>query len=212
MFKKLIIGLIALTSMQTLVAQADATADKLLNDLLNSAKTAAIRTNFKLELTIKADPRPQTSTGSFILRGNKFVLDMTQMKVWFNGKTQWAFSAQSNEVSITEPTEKELAETNPLAIIASFRAKSITRMVAKNKNPQSSVIEMIPANKKSEISKIEITLSKASGNPVQIKTMYLNGSTSLLKLNSFERGVNVSDNLFSFNAAKFKGVNINDLR
>lgn len=211
--KKIMLAAIALAAFSvTGFGQSNADADKILNDLLNSAKTSAIRTNFKLEVTIKADPQPHTTTGSFTLKGNRFTLDMPQMKVWFNGKTQWAYSAQSNEVSITEPTEKELAETNPLAIIAGFRSKSTARLAAGNKNPLVHLIEMIPSGKKSEITRIEIAIDKSKGTPVSIKTISVNGSISTLKLYNFQKGIAIADSQFSFEPSRFKGANINDLR
>lgn len=212
MKKTILVSIALFTFIACSFAQSNPEADKILNDLLNSAKTSAIRTNFKLEVTVKADPQPHTTTGSFTLKGNKFTLDMPQMKVWFNGKTQWAYAAQSNEVSITEPTEKELAETNPLAIIVGFRSKSTARMAGGNKNPLVYLIEMIPSGKKSEISKIEIAINKSKGTPVSIKTTSINGSVSTLRLFNFQKGIAVADNQFSFEPSKFKGANINDLR
>jgi len=50
-------------------------------------------------------------------------MEMDEMQAWFDGKTQWAYMAQNNEVSITEPTEKELAETNPMAILSGYKTK-----------------------------------------------------------------------------------------
>jgi outer membrane lipoprotein-sorting protein len=188
------------------------TAEKVLNDLLTSAKTSAIRTNFKLSTTIKADPQPHTTTGTFTLKGNKFVLDMPQMKVWFNGKTQWAYSSQTNEVSITEPSEKEIGETNPMAIIGSFKDQSNIKFSPKGNSGSNHLIEMSSKNKKLQISKIEVAINKASGNLVSIKSFYVNGSTSILLLNNFEKGVNVPETVFNFNQAKYKGISINDLR
>lgn len=210
MLKKVFITLgIILCSIQFTPAQ---TAEKVLNDLLTTAKSSAIRTNFKLSTTIKADPQPHTTTGTFTLKGNKFVLDMPQMKVWFNGKTQWAFSSQTNEVSITEPTEKEIAETNPMAIIGSFKDQSNIKFASKGNSGSNYVIEMASKNKKVQISKIEVTVNKSSGNLISLKSYYVNGSISVLILNNFEKGINVAETVFNFNQAKYKGVSINDLR
>jgi len=68
---------------------------------------------------------------------------MDEMKAWFDGKTQWAYMAQNNEVSITEPSEKELAETNPMAILSGYKTKTVIRF-SKTKSTNNYVVEMIP--------------------------------------------------------------------
>lgn len=213
MIKKIIFSFIlVLSSLQFGNAQNNAQAEKILGDLLTTAKTSAIRTNFKLLVTVKAEPQPQVVTGTFTLKGSKFVLDMSQMKIWFDGKTQWAYAAKNNEVSVTEPTEKELGETNPMAIISTYKAKSTIRFSPKAKSTQNHVIEMTPKIKNKDISKIEIEINKSTGNLSTIKLFYFNGGTSLLTLTNFEKGLKVTDNTFVFNPTKYKGVSTNDLR
>ena len=71
---------------------------------------------------------------------------------------------------------------------------------------------MIPKTKNSEITKIDVQINKANGNLVSIKLFNKNGGTTLLSLNNFQKGIQVSDNTFVFNQAKYKGVTVNDLR
>ena len=197
---------------QCTLAQSDPKAEQILTEILSSAKTNAIRTNFRLISNDKSNPQGQSSSGTFTLKGTKFVLEMNEMKAWFDGKTQWAYVSQSNEVSITEPSEKELSETNPMAILSGFKAKCLIRFSTKVKSAQNHCIEMIPKVKNKNIAKIDVQINKTNGNLFSIKLTNRNGSTSTLILNNFQKGLNVSDNIFVFNKAKYKGVAINDLR
>jgi outer membrane lipoprotein-sorting protein len=213
MFKKIVYFFtLIIFSFQGISAQSNAQAEKILNDILTDAKTSAIRTNFKLAYREKSDAQAQVSTGTFTLKGSKFVLDMDEMKVWFDGKTQWAYASQNNEVSITEPTEKELSETNPMAILSGYKTKCIIRFSSKIKSAQNNCIEMIPKTKNQTVSKIEVQVNKANQNLVSIKLTNRNGSISTLTLNSFQKGVNAADNIFVFNKAKYKNAVVNDLR
>lgn len=213
MFKKIIYSfVILLFSFQVTSAQSNAQAEQILTNLLNSAKTNAIRTNFKLVISDKSNEQPQVTSGTFTLKGNKFVLEMDAMKAWFDGKTQWAYVSQNNEVSITEPTEKELSETNPMAILSGYKTKCLIRFSSKIKSVQDHCIEMIPKAKNNEIAKIDVRINKTNGNLYSIKLTNKNGSASILTLSNFQKGVSVSDNIFVFNSAKYKGVTLNDLR
>ena len=199
-------------SFQGILAQNNAKAEKVITDLLTEAKTSAIKTNFKLAISDKKDPQPMVSTGVFTLKGNKFVLEMDAMKAWFDGKTQWAYVQQNNEVSITEPTVKELSETNPMAILSGFKSKCLIRFSTKVKSAQNYCIEMIPKIKSSDITKIDVQINKSNGNLYSIKLSNRNGGTTLLTLSNFQKGMSVSDNAFVFNQARYKGVTVNDLR
>lgn len=136
---------------------------------------------------------------------------MDEMNAWFDGKTQWAYMAQNNEVSITEPTEKELAETNPMAILSGYKTKTVIRF-SKTKSTQNYVVEMIPKVKNNDFTKIEVQVNKTTGNLVSIKLSAKNGSATLLTLTNYQKGIKVADDVFVFNKARFKGVTVNDLR
>ena len=203
---------VLLFSVQFAVAQSNPQAEKILTDLLNSAKTTAIKTSFRLLINEKNDAQPQTTSGVFTLKASKFFLEMDAMKVWFDGKTQWSYVHQNNEVSITEPSEKELSETNPMAVLSGFKSKCIIRFSTKTKSEQNYCLEMIPKLKNNELSKIEVQVNKNTGNLFSIKITNKNGSNSTLLTTNFQKGINIADNYFVFNPSKFKGVGINDLR
>ena len=201
-----------LFTVQGICAQNNVQAEKVISDVLSQAKTNAIRTNFKLTISDKKDPQSMISTGIFTLKGNKFVLEMDAMKAWYDGKTQWAYVSQSNEVSITEPTVKELSETNPMAILSGYKSKCLIRFSTKVKSAQNYCIEMIPKIKNNDILKIDVQINKSNGNLILIKLQNKNGSSTLLTLSNFQKGINAPDNIFIFNSSKFKGVSVNDLR
>ncbi len=192
-------------------AQSNAQAEKILSDLLLSAKTNAIKTNFKLATNDKNNPQGLI-TGTFTLKGNKFMLDVVDMKVWFDGKTQWAYNEQNKEVSVTEPTEKELSETNPMAILSNYKAKCTVKFSAKIKSEQNHCIEMTPKVKNKDIAKIEVQVNKTNGNLSSIKLFNTNGSTSVLTVSNFQKGLKIADSFFVFNQSRYKGVAVNDLR
>jgi len=192
-------------------AQNTTDAERVINNLLNSAKTNAIKTNFKLSVTEKNALNSQSNSGTFILKANKFVLEMDETKAWFDGKTQWAYMEQNNEVSITEPTDTELAQVNPMAILSGYKLKSNIRF-GKSKSAQNYFVEMTPKQKNNDFTKIKVVVGKNTGHLVSIKMNLKNGSSMSLTLSNYQKGIKVTDDTFVFNKNKFKGVTINDLR
>ena len=209
--RKISIITVFILSLLTAFAQSDTNAEKILTDVLSSVNKTTIKTDFKLDINDKASKQSQSTSGTITIKGRSFYIDMIDMKAWYNGKTQWAYIPQNNEVSITEPTEQELSEINPIAILSGFKSKNYIR-IRKNKLVENNIIEMIPKTKTSEITKIELQINKNPQNLVSIKLFAKNGNITLLSLHNFQKNVKVSDNYFVFNPAKYDGVIENDLR
>lgn len=208
MYRKIIFFTLLL-SLQFIHAQENQKAEQILNDLLTLVKKNAIKTNFKL--TVYQKNQPQSTTGTFTLKVSKFYLEMSAMKVWFDGKTQWSYLIENNEVSITEPSQKELSETNPMAILSGYKTKCSIRF-SKLKSEQNYCIEMLPLKTTDEITKIDVQVNKTTGNLFSIRVTNKNGNNSLLTLSNFQKGIVANDNLFEYIPSHHKGVIINDLR
>lgn len=197
-------------SITALFSQNNTDAERIITSTIAQAKTKAIKTNFTLSVSEKNSLNLQSTTGSFTIKGSKFILEMAEMKAWFDGKTQWAYSEQLNEVSITEPTIQELAEINPISIISAYKTKSSIQF-SKTKSKENHII-LMTSKAKSDINNVEVTINKTSGNLISIKLFNANKTTTLLTLNGYQKGINLADTEFAFKKEKYKGITINDLR
>jgi len=192
-------------------AQHNPNAEQVINKFTDSFRTQAIRSEFTLKVSEKNAVNSQQISGTIVLRANRFFLETDELTVWFDGKTQWAYLKASNEVNITEPTEEELAATNPVAIISAF--KSVSRIqFSKLKNQTNHIVELTPNNKKTDFSKVEIQLNKTSGNLHAISIAYKNGLKNELTFKNYQKNVAVNPGMFVFDKAKYKGAVMNDLR
>lgn len=53
-------------------------------------------------------------------QGGMFALDLGDAKIYYDGKTQWAYSADDNEATSFSPTADELLQANPASILANL--------------------------------------------------------------------------------------------
>lgn len=60
-------------------------------------------------------------SGTMLLQDKKFQMNTPEMVVWYDGKTQWSYVAENDEVNISEPTRKELQVINPYAFIDLYK-------------------------------------------------------------------------------------------
>ncbi len=203
--------LLLIISILPISAQKSTDAETLINNLLNNIKSTPFRTEFTLSINQKNELPSQAMSGTFTMKGKKFYIESEIIKVWFDGKTQWGLNTQSNEVSISEPTEQELTETNPLTVIAAYKTKCNIRL-SKIKSNKFDIIELIPKVKNNDFTKIEVRIERSTGNPNSISIFEKSGNTSVLVLSNFKKGVTVTDSYFVFDKSKFKGITVNDLR
>lgn len=192
-------------------AQHNTDAERIINKFTESFRTRAVRSEFTLKISEKNGVNSQQISGLIVLNANRFFLQTDELTVWFDGKTQWAYLENSDEVNITEPTAEELAATNPVAIISAFKSVSKIQF-SKLKSQTNHIIELIPTNKKADFSKVEIQLNKTSGNLHVIKIAYKNGMKNELTFKNFQKNITVNPGMFVFDKAKYKGAVMNDLR
>ena len=203
--------ILSIISIIGLNAQKSIDAEVLINNLLNKIKTSPFRTEFTLSVVQKNAVTSQSMSGKFLMNGKKFHIDSDIVKVWYDGKTQWGLNTEAKEVSISEPTEQELIETNPLTILGAYKSKCNTRF-SKTKSTRYDIVELVPKVKNNDFTLIEVRIDKATKNPYSVAVTEKNGTVSMLTLSNYQKGVKVSDADFVFDKTKFKGISVNDLR
>lgn len=204
-----IAALFAFIGIVNISAQNTARAVQILDNIIGLSKTNAVKTGFVLSSKSNG-ANSLVMNGTFLMKGNKFVLKSNQMDVYFDGKTQWAYQKKVNEIDITNPTEKELSQTNPMAILSTFKNKSTVSLV--KSSGSTNIIQLIPKVGNSDIKKIIVTVNKSNNYPLSIQLTDKKGTVSTLSLSRFQTNVKVSDNAFVLNEKSYKDAEINDLR
>ena len=132
-----------------------------------------------------------------------YVRDDAGNEIKYDGKTQWVFISEYNEVSITEPTAEELREVNPLAMIEHYMA---TNRISQG---EKGVINFYPHTpKESEYFRVELYLSKYN-LPTRLIVYQTNGNKVAIYLDELKK-VSVDNSYFIFDVAKYPNVDVND--
>ncbi len=83
-----------------------------LQSFLTSLETKTLQADFTL--TISADAsQPLNHTGSVTMQGEKFRLAVFDMQAAYDGNTLYIYNEDTDELTLSRPTEQELLETNP---------------------------------------------------------------------------------------------------
>ena len=202
--KQLLYTLIILLT--TAVPSHAASADNIIERFIHEFEQAR---SITLRYTIKVEDAEPVD-GIMCLRGEKFKINSAPIAVWYDGTTQWTYTADTGEVSITEPTPEEIADINPFVIINGFR-HGCKSTVSKS-DSLSDTVTMTPLTKESGIETATIVFAKSTGMPESINIALRSGAALSLKINSITRDINYPSTTFVFNKDKYPKATIVDLR
>ncbi|MDE5607662.1 MAG: hypothetical protein K2I64_01865 [Muribaculaceae bacterium] len=151
-----------------------------------------------------------SSKGDIILSGNQFFINGGGIVIWYDGKTQWSYTEHTGEVNITEPTEEELAEINPLAILNSD--PDIYSLKLKKHNKSRYDVELKDKSGDLSIAKAVVTISADDWIPTGAVVETSSGEKYALLLKNVKKLKNISPDTFRFNPKTYPDVDVIDLR
>jgi outer membrane lipoprotein-sorting protein len=197
-------------------AQKDAKAKEIL-DKSSAAFASAGDISAYFTMNIKDTSNKQSTAfdGSIELKADQFHIDMPDNEIWFNGKTQWVLQKGWEEVNISEPTGQEVQMLNPGTIFTLYKEGSKNKYLGEKtdtKMRKVHVIELIPKNKKGEITKIILQINAADLMPVMFYVYFANKIENIIYINKYQTKLKLSDNVFIFDAKKYPNAEIIDLR
>lgn len=148
-----------------------------------------------------------STSGTISIKGHKFHASTPQAIVWFDGKTQWTYMKNNDEVNVSNPTEAELQAINPYNFINIY--KKGFKLSSKKVNG-SYEVHLKSTDKNRKIQEMYIIVDQQSYRPTHVK-MLQNGKWSVLLISGL-KSTSLSDGMFQFNAKDFPQAEIIDLR
>lgn len=198
--KKLFFTLLSVLLPYCLSAQTDkakAVLDKVISTL---TKDGGIQIDFE-----------GTESGSIVMKGEKFYLHSGQIQSWYDGKTQWSYVADTEEVNISHPTPEELQGINPYFILINYQENFESSYKGTNTHEGKQVQEIVLAPKGKANEQITLWISK-SNHPIYIKVVNNGKPVSEFHVKSVRKQEGINDHVFRFNKSLYPNAEIIDLR
>lgn len=155
-----------------------------------------------------------TSTGVIRLKGEKFFLDADGVKTWFDGRTQWSYLVNSDEVNISEPTQEELQSINPYALLSIYKQGYSMKLGAARVYGATPAYEVIltASDGKPDLQRIALYIARDNYRPLGVYMTQKNGSTVAIAISHYVSGRKYADTLFVFNKKEYPAAEVIDLR
>lgn len=147
------------------------------------------------------------SSGTISVKGKKFYADTSAGIVWFDGKTQWTYVKDNDEVNVNTPTQDDLQAINPYNFIYMYKQGYAATM---STNGQNYVVTLKATTKNKGVQEMQVTINKQTYVPSQVR-MLQNKQWMTITVKNFKKA-NLADGLFRFNPKAYPNAEIIDLR
>lgn len=182
---------------------------KLVNTKLQTLK--GYKLNFSTEI-IDADQKKQTYQGSYTGSGDRFILDLPDMKTINDGKTQWAINKAEKEINISKYSKPKLSKAEtPIDIIKNYALLFKYRVKEPIQN-QIIVLELVPLNKNSNFFKVDVTLDVKKHHILGAKLYDKGGHRVVFKFANMQEFKSMTADVFTFIAKDYAGFETLDTR
>jgi outer membrane lipoprotein-sorting protein len=197
---------------ENLIAQNDQAAVTILDKFSeNAQKAPSVSIKFDLVTKNLADNKTDTLNGSVILNKDKYKLTLPDNIVWFNGETSWSYLPAEQEVTITKANRKDNTfQSRPSIIFTMYKKDYKSRLI--EEKPDSYIIDLYPEDLKSDLIRVRLTFGKTMLNLISLEYRKKDGVVSTIHVLEYNLTLKPSVDTFVFQADKYKGTEIIDMR
>lgn len=215
MRKGILIFLGLMLSVCLVNAQNDAKAKAILSDVSKKFRSHNIvKVDFTYSYLNPQANTKDTQSGTLYIKSktNKFKAILPSQELISDGITQWTYLKEDKEVQVSE-IDLSPNSLNPAQIFTIYEKgfKYVYTGESKVNGKIYQNIELAPLTAKS-FSKIKLRIDKANKQIAALSVYDKNGSTYTYTIKSLLPNAKISEAVFSFNPAKYPGVEVVDLR
>lgn len=214
--KKLVYILFALGYLQIQLAnaQVDKKAAAILSGVSAKYKSyKSINVDFAYTLENPSAKIKETQTGNLILSGAKYRLNIAGQEVICDGKTTWTYMKEAKEVQVNSVDANEDG-IKPAEIFTMYDKGFLIKFVNESQVGAKVMqnLELTPTDKSKAFFKIKLTVDKSAKQLVKSVIFDKNGNRYTYVIKNFNANTAVSPSTFTYDAKKYPGVELVDLR
>lgn len=174
----------------------------------------AVEAKFTLKVENNAGKVLGNKAGTVYMKGTRYRVSVTGQEIFCDGRDVSTYDKSVNEVTITriDPTANSIT---PQKIFTNFYDKDFLYKLngdAKVNGKAAQEIELTPVDKSKPFFKVLLYVDKATSTIVSTRVFEKAGNKYTYSVTKMNSAANVPDATFVFDAKKFPGVEVTDLR
>lgn len=196
-------------------SQTDPEARTLLNKMSEKIEDwKVISIGFTLDY-YAPDGHKMNWTGNMIQEDERYRLDLGDQLIVSDGSYQWLYLKDRNEVQINDLGESG-SQLSPAYFLRFHESDDYVYAITANKTDEKGRqlvrIDFKPLDDFLEFAKIGLDFDTSTGFPVRVIALLKNGGRYIFDEISIGKRSDINPNTFMFDASKYPGIYIEDLR
>jgi outer membrane lipoprotein carrier protein len=174
----------------------------------------SVKATFVITMENPSDKSKDEQKGTICLKGDKYKLEVAGQDIVSDGKTRWTFVKDANEVQIDNLKTDENAIT-PANIFTMYEKGFLFKFIGEQneKGMTYQLVELVPVDpKKKNIFKVKLSINKNDKFITSAKLFDKNGTIQTIAVDKLTPDACNDDSIYSFNASKYPGAEVIDLR
>lgn len=197
------------------LGQSDPKAKAVLDNVSKKFKSLkSVIANFILKVEGANNSVSDSKKGAVYLKGPKYKVIMGDQEIISDNKTSWTYAKDVNEVTINN-VDQSGTNMTPAKIFTNFYDKDFLYRLNGETTEKGKVlqnIELTPTDKSKTFFKVLVDVDKKNQTLARMRVFEKNGNKYTYEISSFQPNGAVTDDMFTFDAKKYPGVEVVDLR
>ena len=136
-----------------------------LTSFLTNLETKTLQSDFVVTVSEEVNA-PMNFPGSLTMHGTLFRLEMFNIQAAYDGKTMYMYSPDTDELTLTNPTEAELVEANPL-LYAKALIPACNVVEKASSDGQQTTVTLTPKDQSIGINRFVLIVRNSDQMPLQ---------------------------------------------
>ncbi len=175
----------------------------------------SLSANFSFTLENLQEKITDTHDGKIVVKGNKYILELMGMEVYYDGETKWQYIKEANEVTISKPTALEGGFfDDPTKLFKNYEKNFKSKYIGEKNEKGREIyeLELYPIDLSLPYISLRLQFDKKSLEPVLIRYQGKDGNNYIIKVKKFISNLPLRDERFSFEVKRHKGIEVIDMR
>ena len=152
-----------------------------LSSFLATVEQKTLQSDFTITVSEEVNA-PMNFPGKITMQGDKFLLTMFDIEAAYDGKTMYMYSAQTDELTLSNPTEQELIQANPFLFAKTL--VGVCNIVEKTSSDgKNTIVTLTPKDQSAGINRFVLKVRNEDLMPLSVELKESKKST-VLKLNN----------------------------
>ena len=144
-----------------------------------------------------------------LLSGNKYRITLDEILILCDEKAVYSIDNSTKEVTVNAPSDSDMDIFNPAKLLQN-RDKNFRSKLIREENTQF-VVDLTP-RKTQNFHKIRLLINKTSYQITKVEVYNYNSSRNECTISQYKTNAKATDADFIYNAAKYKGYEVVDMR